>query len=218
MENSKIQEISQQMIARYSKRYNELGYHVHTLGWGSKEQQDYRFAQTLSEISFTPKKNILDIGCGFGDYLAMLIAQKKDFANYYGWDINPDLIGEAKKIWQNNKKAQFEVQNINILNSLNNVADIGVMLGVLNLNLEGKVDNYEYSFNLIKNAFSYVKEVLVIDFLSIHRATSYEKEDFVFYHDPKVVLNFALSLTDNVVLKHNYAQIPQKEFMLYIYK
>ena len=50
MESNQYLEISEQMIARYSKRYNEMGYHVHTLGWGSKEQQDYRFNQTLSEI------------------------------------------------------------------------------------------------------------------------------------------------------------------------
>jgi len=32
------------------------------------------------------------------------------------------------------------------------------------------------------------------------------------------MLDFALALSPNVVLKHNYAPIPQKEFMLFIYK
>lgn len=218
MESNKILEISTEMIARYSKRYKDKGYHVHTLGWGSKDQQDYRFNQTLSEINFSSEKRVLDIGCGFGDYLAMLIAEEKKFKNYRGWDINPDLIGEAGRIWSNYEVANFEVNNISLKESAEEVADIGVMLGVLNLNLKDKMDNYEYSYNLIRNAFACVKEVLVVDFLSTYHTKDYMTESFVFYHDPKLVLDFALSMTSNVLLKHNYAPIPQKEFMIYIYK
>jgi hypothetical protein len=60
--------------------------------------------------------------------------------------------------------------------------------------------------------------VLVVDFLSTYRTPDYPQEDFIFYHDPKIMLDFALNLSANVVLKHNYAAIPQKEFMLFIYK
>lgn len=216
--NTVFEEISEQMITRYSQRYKKLGYHVQTLGWGNSEQQTYRFEQTLEGIDFSNQKSILDIGCGFGDYLALLKAQNKDFQNYIGWDINPDLIHEAQKIWKEEQKAKFEVVNIGNTIFSTPVADAAIMLGVLNLNLKDKVDNYEYSFNFIKNAFSLVNEVLVVDFLSEKLVEDYPKEDFVFYHNPTKMLEFALSLTPNVVLKHNYAAIPQKEFMLFLYK
>jgi len=64
----------------------------------------------------------------------------------------------------------------------------------------------------------FVRELLVVDFLSLQYAPNYPKEDFVFYHDPLKMLEFAFELTPNVLLKHNYAPIPQREFMLYLYK
>ncbi len=214
-----IEEISKSMIERYSNRYNQMGYDVKTLGWGSKEQQEYRFRQAINSINFDQPKSILDIGCGFGDLFALLLADKKPINKFIGWDINPDLIGEANKIWKS-----IEVTNeFSVVNLANHVcekplADIGFMFGVLNLNLKDNFDNYAYSKLFIENAFSAVKEVLVVDFLSTHLTPDYPKEDFVFYHDPIKMLEFAFTLTPNVVLKHNYAPIPQKEFTLFLYK
>lgn len=207
------------MIDRYSGRYRELGYNVRTLGWGSTQQQTYRFQQTLEVISSPEEKTLLDIGCGFGDYLDFLISREMFFQKYVGWDLNPDLINKARELWsQRSKNALFDTKNMGCFQASDPVADIGVMLGVLNLNLNGKIDNYEYSFQFIRNAFACVKEVLVVDFLSTKLFKGYPKEDFVFYHDPSKMLNFALSLSDNVVIKHNYQPNPQKEFMFFLYK
>lgn len=212
-----LEEISAMMVDRYSNRYRKLGYNVHTLGWGSKEQQEFRFRQTLAGIEPDGEKTLLDIGCGFGDYFSFLTAENLAVKKYLGWDINPDLIAEAAKIWESNPVAEFNVVNISAEEPPAK-ADIAIMLGLLNLNLQGKVDNYEYSFGLIKNAFACVNEVLVVDFLSAKLTPDYPKEDFVFYHEPAKMLEFALTLSPNVVLKHNYAPIPQKEFMLFIYQ
>ena len=92
------------------------------------------------------------------------------------------------------------------------------MLGVLNFNLKDKANNLEYSKLAITNAFSHVDETLIVDFLSSKLTSEYPKEDFVFYHNPIDMLEFALTLTDNVKLIHNYMPIPQKEFMLILSK
>lgn len=216
---SPLEEISKSMIERYSNRYNQMGYDVKTLGWGSKEQQEHRFRQAINSINFEHSKSILDIGCGFGDLFALLLADKKPINKFIGWDINSDLIGEANKIWQSTEVPN-EFKVVNLANHIceKPLADIGFMFGVLNLNLKDNFDNYTYSKLFIKNAFSAVKELLVVDFLSAYTTADYPKEDFVFYHDPIKMLEFAFSLTPNVVLKHNYAPIPQKEFTLYLYK
>jgi SAM-dependent methyltransferase len=214
-----IEEISTSMIERYSNRYNQMGYDVKTLGWGSKEQQVLRFRQATSAINFDQPKSVLDIGCGFGDLFALLLADKKPITKFIGWDINPDLIGEATNIWQS-AEVPNEFSVVNLANHIceKPLADIGFMFGVLNLNFKDNFDNYAYSKLFIKNALSAVKEVLVVDFLSTHLTPTYPKEDFVFYHDPIKILEFAFTLTSNVVLKHNYGPIPQKEFMLFLYK
>ncbi len=196
-----------------------MGYDVKTLGWGTTEQQLFRFNEALNGIDFTNIKSVLDIGCGFGDLLAMMIDWNVQLDKYIGWDINPDLINEAQKIWKGNKVlSEFKVVNIAEANLENEIADAGVMLGVLNLNFKEKYDNYTYSELFIKKAFKCVKKLLVVDFLSEQTTDTYPKEDFVFYHNPARMLEFAFTLTPNVVLKHNYQPIPQKEFMLYLYK
>src|SRR4051812_39236310 len=101
------------MIERYSNRYNKMGYDVKTLGWGTLEQQKFRFNEALNGTDFTNIKSVLDIGCGFGDLLAVMINKGIQLNKYIGWDVNPDLIKEAQKIWEGNKVAnEFKVVNI----------------------------------------------------------------------------------------------------------
>ena len=45
--NNDISNISSSMEKRYTDRYIEMGRSIKTLGWGSTEQQQYRFDQTL---------------------------------------------------------------------------------------------------------------------------------------------------------------------------
>lgn len=217
---NKINEISQAAISRYSARFKKLGFNVKALGWGSREQQKTRFAAASSgEVDFADKA-VLDIGCGFGDYLGFLKNNNIAFKKYIGWDINPELISEAKRhLPKGVNNVSFKVKNIfdGRVNERNN-ADIVIMLGVINFNLKSKLNNYEYSKLCIKKAFDCAREVLIVDFLSNRMAQGYPKEDFVFYHDPCKMLEFALALSGDIVLKHNYAPIPQKEFMLFIFK
>ncbi len=206
------------MVKRYSSRYHELGYDVKTLGWGSDEQQTYRFAQTLEGNVVLNNKIILDIGCGFGDYFRFLQNEQISPTKYLGFDLNEDLIGEARLQYEDHPNCKFNTFNVLEHTYEEPVADIAVMLGVLNLNFQDQIDNYEYSKIAVSNAFSSVNECLIVDFLSSQLDPTYKKEEFVFYHDPGEMLNWALTITANVELKHNYASIPQKEFMLFMYK
>lgn len=212
-----ISQISQNTIDRYSNRYTSFGKDIKTLGWGSEEQQTYRFENTTQAADFN-NKSILDIGCGFGDYAKFLSKHAININTYEGWDINPVLIAEANK--GANKKDKYFVFNLAIdpINEKEISFDIGVMLGLLNFNLGSESTNWEYSKLMLKKAFSVVREVLIVDFISTKYFSGYPKENFIYYHSPAQVLDYALTLADNVVVKHNYAPIPQKEFMLYIYK
>lgn len=216
-----FEDISIGMIKRYSDRFYKLGKDIKTLGWGSIEQQQYRFKQTLSSGVEFDKKVVLDIGCGFGDYLHFLITNLNEdrlMKSYLGFDLNPDLINEARKHMPKKLEVNFDVVDILKKKSESPIANIGVMLGVLNFNLKDKANNLEYSKLAITNAFSHVDETLIVDFLSSKLTSEYPKEDFVFYHNPIDMLEFALTLTDNVKLIHNYMPIPQKEFMLILSK
>lgn len=206
----KLEDIFSSTISRYSERYKKLGRDVRTLGWGSEQQQHYRFLQAQRVMPIKGKR-ILDIGCGFGDFLSCCRIEGICPEDYIGWDINPDLIAEAS---QQHPDSTFDIVNLAEMEVMEPVAEVGVMLGVLNLNFKNSYDNLEFSKMMIDKAFSAVSETLVVDFLSSYKTATYPSEDFVFYHDPANMLNFGLSLTPNVSLFHDYLPIPQKEFMM----
>jgi SAM-dependent methyltransferase len=215
--NDKFDQISQGTIKRYSDRYSMLGYDVKTLGWGSLEQQRYRFFQTLAFQDIINGGEILDVGCGFGDYLDFLDEQKVAYSGYHGVDINSDLVHEAKIRHRDKKLARFSVMDILRGPAVTApIADVGVMLGVLNFRLKGEVDNLAYTKIMLEKAFGFVRNALIVDFLSARRTVDYPEEDFVYYHDPHAVIEMAFSLSEDIILKHDYRPIPQRELMLVI--
>ena len=80
--DSNLNSISNALIQRYSERYKKLGYSIGTLGWGSKEQQEYRFSISTTLLPSLKDKNILDIGCGFGDFFLFLEKNKIEVKKY----------------------------------------------------------------------------------------------------------------------------------------
>ena len=130
---------------------------------------------------------------------------------YKGIDINKRFIDICSGLYPEN---DFEARDILKEPFSGSVADIGVMFGVMNFNFKEVIDNMAYARNFITRAFFSVRECLIVDMLSDRLSGDYDKEDFVFYYAPEEMLRFCLSLTDNVVLKHDYRPIPQKEFML----
>ncbi|PJZ61812.1 SAM-dependent methyltransferase [Leptospira adleri] len=214
-------EVTKNAIVRYNNRYDKLGKDVKSLGWGSVEQQKYRFEQVLTAADFL-NKNVLDIGCGFSDFLTYANEKKSGLARYIGWDVNEKFLNENRSLESDIVHfASRDIANLTeleITQQLNENHQISLMLGLLNFKLGNGEKNYEYSFDLIKNAYEITTEVLIVDFLSSKLTPEYPKEDVVFYHDPSKVLDFVLKISPNVVLKHNYAPIPQKEFMVFIYK
>lgn len=212
MEN--LPSISKATLKRYSDRLAVHGSSVKTLGWGSRDQQEYRFAIVNSHIPLHGA-SILDIGCGFGDLIDYCNAHNLTTTSYTGWDINPDLLEVAR---EKHPLQKFDLVDLSTTKTCSPVAEVGIMLGLLNYNLGSPSRNLEYSQTLVSRAFKCVSSCLVVDFLSEYRFVGYEKEDSVYYHNPTTMLEFALSLSPNVYLIHNYQPIPQKEFMLAIYK
>jgi SAM-dependent methyltransferase len=215
----KLKNISSNMIKRYSDRYNKLGYDVKTLGWGNKEQQYQRFDDILNIDLILNNKTLLDIGCGFGDFYTYLKSKNINFNYYTGVDINSNLIKEANKLHKDNIDCHFDVYNVlDDSGIINNCVDIAYLIGVLNLNFKNEIDNYEYSFKIIKKAFNLVTESLVVNLLDDNLTPNYPKEDFVFYHNAKKMQEFGITIAKKVDIKYSPNPIPQKEFNLILYK
>ena len=208
-ELDRIREIDRETVARYSERYAVHGVSHETLGWGSREQQAYRFDRVLDCADFAGR-TVLDVGCGFGDLLAHLQQGKIEIAGYLGIDVNPDLIGEAKQRFPD---ASFECLGLMELAEDRFASDLVVMLGLLNFR-QTRMENPFYAKTMLTKAYDICREACVADFLSDQVVEDYPKEDFVYYYDPCRVLADALELSAHVSLKHDYHPIPQREMML----
>lgn len=202
---------------RYSSRYKKTNNKIKALGWGSLEHQEERFKQILRLL---PKniEALIDIGCGFGDFYEYIFKSKTIINRYIGWDINEDFIKYAKNKYKNKKNVKFYNKDILDVKLRKPVAKHGILIGMLNFNWKGNVDNLKLNRTVISKAFSIIEESLIVDFISIYRSKKYPKEDQIFYNDPSEILKYCLSITSNVQLIHDYNPIPQKEFMVLLKK
>lgn len=208
-----IEQIDEEALDRYSRRFEQYGVEARTLGWGSKEDQLTRFETAEAYVNFS-RKSIMDVGCGFADFCEFLLKKGIAIKKYKGVDINDRLIEVARKRFPKN---EYEVRNI-LLNNYGAVqADIVALFGLLNFKLHS-IENLTYTREMIAAAWKIAEETLIVDFLSTRLSKNYPKEDFVYYHDPKDILDISFELCDNVVLVHDYHPIPQKEFMVILRK
>lgn len=207
-----VNQIDKNNIERYNKRFEEYGVEARTLGWGSKEDQLIRFGAAIQNIDFSGK-SVMDIGCGFADFYEFLLKNEIKISKYKGIDVNEKLIKVARKRFPEN---EYEVKNILLDNYNTEQADIVTLFGILNLKLD--IDNLDYTKEMINASWNITRETLIVDFLSSHLTKDYPKEDFVYYHDPKDILDICSELCDNFVLVHDYPPIPQKEFMVILKK
>lgn len=207
-----LHDVDVKLRDRYSTRLNQFGCDPKTLGWDTREHQFYRFDVALEQL---PKKefSITDVGCGFADFKTCLDSAGVD-AQYSGVDINPDLIIEAKKRYPD---VAFSVENILETDYQRPRSDWVSAFGVLNFRF-AEFSNEDFARQFIERAFSLAGEGLIVDMLSSCYCEDYPVEDFVYYYNPARMLEFALSLTPHVRLIHDYAAIPQREFMLVLKK
>jgi SAM-dependent methyltransferase len=206
--------LDERMVDRYSTRLRRFGADPRTLGWDRRESQAARFAVATRTVPFLGL-SVLDVGCGLADFNEFLCSNSETVpATYTGIDINPDLISVCRQQFPG---SAFEVRNI--LREPYSVDrwDVVTMFGVLNLRFT-EFANETYARDFISEAFRLSRQALAVDMLSAKTDDSYPPEDFVYYYQPAAMLDFALSLTPHVTLLHDYAPIPQREFMLILRK
>lgn len=192
-------------IKRYSERYKMHGYSPMSLGWGKHSKQNNRFL-ALSEIGLENGCSVLDVGCGFGDFLKYL-NNKKWSGRYRGVDLVDDLLAEALI---QNPKGQFA--NIDILNNtFEEKFEYVISSGIFNAKLISE-NNYKFAELMLSKMFEIATKGVAVDFLSTY--VDFEQENN-FHSDPSIIFKIAKTITKRVTIRHDY--LPY-EFTLYMYK
>lgn len=79
----------------YAGRLAEYGPGPRGVDWNGEESQRLRHAQFLRLLEADPDASVLDLGCGYGDFLDFLRA-RGDRRAYVGWDVAPEMIAAAR--------------------------------------------------------------------------------------------------------------------------
>lgn len=194
------------MSTHYEKRYREYGYDPRTLDW-DKGKQIMRFSILTSQYDFRGK-DVLDIGCGFGDLNRVLQAKTGGDYRYYGIDVSQALLSEAQSRYGNDR-IRFVCGDFLAMNVPE--ADYAIASGIFYLKLQ-EGDNYVLMDQVMRKAFHLCRVGFAFDFLS--DKVDFRKEN-TFHSSPERILELAYGLSRNVILLNNYMPF---EFSLFVFK
>ena len=172
---------------------NSLG-----VDWNSKESQYLRFQQ-LSGILISNHFDILDYGCGTGEYVNYLATKKYNF-EYCGYDISDEMIKKAKEKFEDFKNTQFvtEVEN--------RIFDYSIASGILNVKLDLASDKewLDYIIETINSLNNLSKCGFSFNALTKYSDKEYLKEN-LYYADPLFLFDYCKThFSRNVALLHDY--------------
>ena len=151
-------EDKQKIIESYNESLEKYGYDPRSLQW-FKGRQNIRF-RVLSEIGELNNCSVLDVGCGFGDLYGFLIKKGLNI-KYTGYDINPNLIKVARKIYPN---VHFEVKDIEEENP-NEKFDWVFSSGIFNIRLS---NSKSWVQNMLRKMFELSNKRVAADFMSTY--------------------------------------------------
>lgn len=82
----------------YKKAYEKYGISAKGVHWSSKSRQYIRFEVLTSFIKDQLKdSSLIDVGCGYGEYLNYLKNENKAFKSYLGIDCEGFMINICQK-------------------------------------------------------------------------------------------------------------------------
>lgn len=193
----------------YRQKFKEFGVSPEALQWKSKGAAHQRFRQFWAEIDFDDK-NVLDVGCGFGEMGNFLTKRYKN-VKYKGVDIMPEFIENGKKIYPS---LDLEVEDF-FGQPKPETYDTVICSGALNSNFGTAKENLEFRKKAIKTMFDHTTNVVAFNMLGGHPASQNKEDSNIWYSDSLEILEYCMSLTRRVILRHQYHP---GDFTIFMYK
>jgi len=180
---------------------------VSTLWKGCRDSQRIRF-EILTEIGSLIQKDVLDVGCGFGDFYGYMCERGINLKRFLGIDLLHPMVKIAKETYLNH--AEFEVRDI-LENPLKDRFDYVFASGIFAL----ESPNWEkYTHAMLIRMFEFCTVGMGVNFLSSF--TPYEMDKVSHYVNPADILKFVCkNLSSKVILRHEYKP---NDFTIFVYR
>lgn len=170
----------------YKKAILKYGLTARGVHWDSSFTQYLRFEVILQFIENLNDSSIVDVGCGFGEFLCFLEYKKIKAKEYLGIDCEEQMIKISKSRFKTNNFLVKDVLKDTLIKK-----DYYICSGALNL-LEFK----EFKV-FIKNCFKNSQKAFIFNFLIKKSFTNINKEE---------VISFCQTLTSKISIECNYLE------------
>ena len=191
-------------VAWYEDKVRQYGYDHRGLGYRSRSAQEKRFEALLALGAFDGR-SLLDVGCGFGDFLEFLHARGIE-PRYTGLDICEPMVERCRERFAGLDAAFIEADVLGF--EPTGRYDFVIASGIFGLESPEVRSRIQPT---LARMFSWSREGLAVNFLSSRSPRHAEGR---VYLDPAQVLEMGLELTPAARLDHTY--LPN-DFTLYLY-
>jgi SAM-dependent methyltransferase len=190
--------------SKFNSLFVEHGANFRALDWGSSESQELRL-RVLAQIGNMNSADILDVGCGLGNFYGWLQGQGFKFT-YTGIDIADRLVNEARGKYP---QARFLVGSPSDKSFLTKEKfDYVFASGIFSTYT---ADSMEWMFSSISRMWNWSRKGVAFNSLS---AWAEQQDPNEFYADPLEVITECRSLTPWVAVRHDYHP---RDFSVYLY-
>jgi len=189
----------------YEDKVRRFGFDHRGLGFRNKSSQEKRFEALLALGDFSGRR-VLDVGCGFGDFLAFLV-ERDVHPLYTGLDVCEPMVERCQERFPPGA-GRFVAGDV-LDHEPDQPYDYVVASGLFGLDSPGTRERIPAS---LARMFGWARIGLAVNFLSARYASQVDDRIYV---EPGKALEAALELTPAVRLDHNY--LPN-DFTLHLYR
>ena len=178
----------------YASKVSQYGYDHRGLGFRNRSSQEKRF-EALMTLGDFEGQSVLDVGCGFGDFLTFL-EQRGVSPVYSGIDVCEPMVERCRECFP------LHCENFHRADVLDyqpaHTYDYVVASGLFGLDSPGA---RERIVPTLERMFSWCRKGVAVNFLSTRYDNPMEGRVYI---DPAKALEAALALTPAVRLDHDY--------------
>ena len=188
----------------YEDKVRRFGYDHRGLGFRTRSSQEKRF-EALMQLGNFHGRRVLDVGCGFGDFLAYM-HERGIRPEYTGIDLCEAMAARGRERFGD--QGSFVACDV-LEYSPERRPDYVVASGLFGLDAEGARERIQPT---IEHMFDWAVHGAAMNFLSAYAPEPAEARVYV---DPLDALELGLALTPAARIDHSY--LPN-DFTLYLFK
>jgi SAM-dependent methyltransferase len=125
--NDASSSIISNVVVYYSSKLALHGATAQGVDWNGQASHELRHRQFLRLLDGAMDASVLDLGCGFGDFLRFLRAEGYE-GRFIGYDVAPNMVAEALRLYGENSSCAWRVGE-----KPAETADFAVASGVFNV-------------------------------------------------------------------------------------